>query len=215
MKFIHYYFPQIYEISINFLHGKNFRKRYRYIIRNIEENSNVLDIGCGTGILGKFLCKKCNYVVIDLNKKFLNFASKRGLKVFNCNAFNFKKYSKNVDTIVICDVLHHIYPRHKLFLEKIKNYADKIIICEPFYKTQTYESRKESLSFLEKIKTFLVIIFDSDGYNALRLRFNKRWWYNKKELKLFFKESLKNRKNLFLKEIGRDIIAIYNFKTKN
>jgi ubiquinone/menaquinone biosynthesis C-methylase UbiE len=205
MKFIQYYFPNLYELTLKLLHESNIKKRYEYISKNIEKNSNVLDIGCGTGILGKFISKKCNYVGIDLNKKFLKFASKRGLKVFNCNAFNFKKYSRNIDTIVICDVLHHIYPRHEILLEKIGKTAKKVIICEPYsYK----EKHKEN--FLEKSKIILEKMFDADGINPSILKFEKSWRYSKNELKDFFKDSIKNRKKIILKEIGKDIIAIYD-----
>lgn len=206
MKFIQYYFPNLYELTLKLLHGSNLKKRYKYISKNIEKNSNVLDVGCGTGILGKFISKKCNYVGIDLNKKFLNFVSSRGLKVFNCNAFNFKKYSKNVDIIVICDVLHHVYPKHKFLLEKFgKSGAKKIIVCEP------YEFEKSGkMRFFEKSKIILEKIFDADGINPSILKFEKSWRYSKNELKDFFKDSIKNRKKIILKEIGKDIIAIYN-----
>lgn len=202
MRFIQYNFPRIYEFSLKLLHGKNLTKRYKYIAKNIEKGSNVLDIGCGTGLLGKFISKKCNYIGIDLNEKFLDFASKRGLKVFKCDALNFKKYSKNIDTMIICDVLHHIYPKHKKLLKTAMKYSKKIIICEPY----AYE-KKPKKSFLERIKTILILLFDSDGINPIR--FEKIWSYTKDDLKTFFRKTIKNRKELALKEIGGDIVAIY------
>jgi len=187
------------------MHGENFRKRYGYISKNIEKDSNVLDIGCGTGILGNLIAEKCNYLGIDLNDKFLNFASGRGLKVFKCNIFNFKKYSKDIDIIVACDILHHVYPRHKALLEKIGKVAKKIIVCEP-YKCK----EKDRIRFSEKFNIVLDAIFDSDGINPSILKLDKRWRYSKGELKDLFRDSIRNRKKLTLKEIGKDIIAVYN-----
>lgn len=207
MKWIQYRFPRLYELTLKFLHGKNFRKRYNYITRNIEKNSNVLDVGCGTGILGNLISKKCNYIGIDLNEKFLNFASARSLKVFKCDVFNFKKYSKNIDIIVVCDILHHIYPKHKILLEKIGKSAKKIIVCEPYMCEE-----KEKIRFSEKFDIILDAILDADGINPSILKFDKRWRYSKNGLKDFFKKSIKNRRKLTLKEIGKDIIAIYDKK---
>jgi len=206
MRWINYYFPNIYEWSLKILHGKNFRERYHFIAENIETGSNVLDMGCGTGIFGSFVCNKCNYIGIDLNNEFLKAAKNKGLKVFKCNIFDFKKYSKNVDTIVICDVLHHIYPRHKTLLEKVaKSGIRKIIICEPCI----YKDKK---NFLEKCKIFLYALFDSDGINHFDLKYSSKWKYSKKQLKNFFINSVKFRKELILREIGKDIIAVYNLR---
>ena len=209
MKWISYQSPILYEFSLRMIHGKKLWRRYAYIAKNIKKGSSVLDIGCGTGILGRQLNKKCRYKGIDLNKSFINYALKKGLDVSVHDIFNFKSYLKKFNVIVVCDVLHHIYPKHKIFLENIKNYADKIILCEPYDISQAYEN-KGYIRFLEKMKTFLVIL-DSDGYNPLRLKFNKKWWYDKNSLKTFFKKSFKNRKSLTMKEVGRNIIAIYNF----
>ena len=205
MKWFHYHFPRLYELTLKFLHGENLRKRYEYIVKNIEENSNVLDVGCGTGFLGKLIFKKCNYIGIDLNEKFLNFASARGLKVFKCNVFNFKKHSKNIDTIVACDILHHIYPKHKILLEEIGKNAKKVIVCEPYACEE-----KDKTHFSEKFIVVLDAVLDADGINPFIFKFDKRWKYSKNELKNFFKKSIKKRKKLTLKEIGKDIIAVYS-----
>ena len=178
--------------------------------KNIKKGSSILDIGCGTGMFGDHVHRKCKYKGIDINESFINHAKKKGLNVSLHDIFNFKEYLKKFDVIVICDVLHHIHPKHKLLLEKIKNYANKIIICEP-YDIPQKQNKEDELSILERI----LIILDSDGRNPLHLKSNKRWWYTKENLKIFFKESFKNRKSLLLKEINGDIIAIYNFKNSN
>jgi SAM-dependent methyltransferase len=211
MKWIIYKSPKLYEFALKIFHKKNLDRRYSYMSKKIKKGSSVLDVGCGTGLLGKYLYKKCNYKGVDLNKSFINYACKKGLNASTHNIFNFKSYLKKVDVIVVCDVLHHIYPKHTLFLEKIKKYADKIIVCEPYEGHENVKNKHEKLNLLENLKTFLVV-FDSDGFNSSKIKFGKKWWYTKRNLKKFFKETLKDRKNLALKEIGGDIIAIYDFK---
>jgi hypothetical protein len=89
-------------------------------------------------------------------------------------------------------------------LEKIGKTAKKIIVCEP------YKSKEKNKSFSEKLNIISDAIFDADGINPSNLGIDKRWRYSKDELKKFFEKSVKFRKSLTLKEIGKDIIAIYN-----
>jgi len=133
LKGLIYEFPSIYDFILNILHGKHLSERYEFIANEIGKNKKVLEVGCGTCMLSSFLHKSNKYFGIDDNDKSLNYASKkRGVKnLIKSNIFNFSKYPK-VDVIVACDVLHHIYPKHEYFLNKLMTKSKKVIVCEPF-----------------------------------------------------------------------------------
>lgn len=201
MASIFYRYPRIYELMIKVMHGKNLEKRYRIISQEIGKCS-VLDIGCGTSILKKFLDPECDYEGFDLNQKFINFAAKRKINARRQSIFDFDNYVKK-DIIVACDILHHIYPKHKDLIHKISKFAgQKIIVCEPFYR-----SLKEN-TILRKIEHNLGLIFDNDGFNCSKDKRNQRW-YTERELRNFFFSQIKHRKSLKIRKIGNDIIAIY------
>jgi|YelNatPaOPRAMG01_1025707.scaffolds.fasta_scaffold09400_1 SAM-dependent methyltransferase len=199
MRSLLYHFPSLYELALKIIHRENIKKRYEYIASKIKKNEIILDLGCGTGILGRFI-GKCKYIGFELNGKFVKYAKKKGFNVIRKNIFDFSSYPKKIDTIVLCDVLHHIYPRHKFLLKKIRKFAKKIIICEP------YDNEKETL--MKKLMRTIEIIIDFDGYNSIIKKIHKRW-YSKRGLISFFKNSIKDRRNLSIKEIGKDLIAIY------
>ena len=77
------------------------------ILRSIPDNSNILDLGCGKGILVKQLQNYNNYVGVDINiydKKINN-----KLKFIKENCSNFiKKDLTEYNIFVLIDLLHHI-----------------------------------------------------------------------------------------------------------
>jgi SAM-dependent methyltransferase len=199
MKGLIYHFPRFYELVLKIIHRGNAEKRYEHIASKIKKNETVLDLGCGTGILNRFI-EKCKYLGFELNGKFVKYAKKKGFNVIRKNIFDFSSYPKKIDTIVLCDVLHHVYPRHKFLLEKIRGFAKKIIVCEP------YENEKDNI--LRKLVRVIGIVIDFDGYNSILKKIHGRW-YSKRGLVSFFKNSIKDRRDLSIKEIGKDLIAVY------
>lgn len=51
--------------------------------RHNHQQGNVLDVGCGTGILSKFLQGDFEYTGIDISSKMLHYAAKRGYKTIH------------------------------------------------------------------------------------------------------------------------------------
>jgi len=60
--------------------GKTWRKEFDIIIDMIDNNSTVLDLGCGDGSLGEKLIKekKCKVVGIDISQAAAECAKKKG-----------------------------------------------------------------------------------------------------------------------------------------
>ncbi|UCD02417.1 MAG: class I SAM-dependent methyltransferase [Promethearchaeota archaeon] len=179
----------------------------------------VLDLPCGTGYLMRFLHPAINYEGVDLNHRFLKRIRKKELKKRNIklrriilqqkNIFDFQNYQgKKKDVIVICDILHHIYPKHVELINIAKKIAHKIIICEPYVIKPKEISARDKLfkiiiffgkylpKFLLKIIDFLFL--DNDGINTYNMR--SQWNLSKKNLKEFYKTMGFNNKYRILDE---------------
>ncbi len=99
------------------------------LIRTIEENSRVLDIGCAQGYLGEFLRlkKNCEVVGIDYLPEHIEGARQKNVykELFQLDLNNLSdeldKYSSYFDYILMGDILEHLCNPQKL-LNQVKNY---------------------------------------------------------------------------------------------
>ena len=167
---------------------------------------NVLDMPCGTGYLMRFLHPAIEYEGVDLNHRFLKRIRKKELKKRHIklkkivlqqkDVFEFQDYQgKNKDVIVLCDILHHVYPRHVDLINIAKKISQKIIVCEPYViKPRDVSARDKLLKaviffgkFLPKslFKIVDFLFLDNDGINTYHLR--SKWNLDKKRLKEFYK----------------------------
>ena len=102
---------------------------------HIEENSTVLDIGCGTGrFLGYLLEKKRGVRVLglDVAEEAINTARERGI---NCQVADVSspdfELIESYDYIVIAEVLEHIPNPETLLLKLKENYRRALFISIP------------------------------------------------------------------------------------
>ena len=95
------------------------KKKFLTISKLVGQNKTVLDLPCGTGYLCRFLDPSIEYIGWDLNHRFLKkllVDRKRGkvtlksLTVNQNNIFAYEDYPENVDVIIFCDILHHVFP---------------------------------------------------------------------------------------------------------
>ncbi|MFX1308291.1 MAG: methyltransferase [Promethearchaeota archaeon] len=166
----------------------------------------VLDMPCGTGYLMRFLHPAIEYEGVDLNHRFLKRIKKKELKkrkiklkkiiLQQKDIFEFQNYQGNMkDVIVLCDILHHIYPRHVDLINIAKKISQKIIICEPYVINPREISAHDKLlkiviffgkylpKSLFKIVDFLFL--DNDGINTFYMR--SKWNLDKNSLIDFYK----------------------------
>ena len=98
----------------------------------------ILDLPCGTGYLMRFLHPDIEYEGVDLNHRFLKRIKTKELKKRNIklkriiiqrkNVFDFQDYKgEKKDVIVLCDILHHVYPKHIDLINIAKKIAYKVI----------------------------------------------------------------------------------------
>lgn len=165
----------------------------------------VLDLPCGTGYLMRFLHPAIEYEGVDLNNRFLKRIRSTELKKRNIklkriilhkkNVFEFQDYNgEKKDVIVLCDILHHIYPKHVDLINIAKKIAKKIIVCEPYVIKPREISARDRLfkiiiffgKYLPKslFKIIDFLFLDNDGINTFHMR--SKWNLNKRTLKDFY-----------------------------
>jgi methionine biosynthesis protein MetW len=106
------------------------RQRGDWILSQIEDDSTVLDIGCGDGGVLLHMKQKKNFHAVgaDISDTCLNFLDSKGVDVvkFDINNFNTIEELPEVDHIMILEVLEHM-PNPEKFLKMILPKAKKSI----------------------------------------------------------------------------------------
>jgi SAM-dependent methyltransferase len=78
------------------------------LILELVEGGDVLDVGCGAGLLSEKLLKKgCSLIAIDSDSKAVEITRKKGVTVFTADITRWQT-DKKFDGIVATDVLEHI-----------------------------------------------------------------------------------------------------------
>jgi SAM-dependent methyltransferase len=125
---------------------------HNYFIDNIEENSKVLDVGCGYGyVASKIAEKKLNAHITGVDRVIekINFA-KHEYKLpnlnFICANVIDSKFSKRYDAIILSNIIEHIDKRVdflKLLIINCK--PKKILFRVPDFKRSWYLPLKKEL----------------------------------------------------------------------
>jgi methionine biosynthesis protein MetW len=106
------------------------RQRGDWILQQIENNSSVLDIGCGDGgvLLYMMAEKNLHALGADISDVCLKFLDSKGVEVikFDINDFSSIKNLPEVDHIMILEVLEHM-PNPEKFLKMIMPKVKKSI----------------------------------------------------------------------------------------
>ena len=107
-------------------------------IKNIiEPNSNVIDVGCGTGRFSFSIADKVNKVVgVDLSSKNITTANKtlqknpnNKISFLHTNLANLISQNHHYDYAVMTYVIHEVNPEDRIaLLSEMTQIADKIII---------------------------------------------------------------------------------------
>ncbi|MHA1438606.1 MAG: class I SAM-dependent methyltransferase, partial [Promethearchaeota archaeon] len=104
---------------------------HQYFLDNIRENSKVLDVGCGKGLLAFDLAKKATKVVaIDNDRKSIQIANlkyrRENIIYIEADA-NKLSLDEKFDYVVLSNVLEHIKQR-KPFLKQMKELGSTLLI---------------------------------------------------------------------------------------
>jgi len=98
--------------------------------QGINNNSSVLEIGCGIGVLTYLLSRKIKNGVIeamDLSEKSVDYAKKhisqKNISFTASNIFDFTPKSKTFDFVTLFDVIEHVpLERHQELFAKISDW---------------------------------------------------------------------------------------------
>lgn len=138
LKLHTYLYKRINSLSKNLnnnIHPKHRIMNYhQFFIDNIQKDSKVLDIGCGSGSLTHDIAKKAQKVLaIDINKKSIDIAKikfhKKNIKYIVGDVTKYE-FNESFDYIILSNVLEHIKDRYD-FLNKIKLLTKYILIRVP------------------------------------------------------------------------------------
>lgn len=162
---IHWWFSArreiIYDFIINFI--------------KLNNNSNILDYGCGTGGILEIISKKFqNIYGTDLSKSAIEFCKKRNLSnVFHLNDINLKNYNQFFDLITVLDVIEHIDDDIGTLVKLRKYLKSKglVLITVPAYQflfgpydILTQHKRRYTKKHLSKIVT-------QSGYEIIKISY--------------------------------------------
>ena len=192
MRSLMYGSPQFYTFSLRAIHGGDLDRRYREIAK-IACHRRVFEVGCGPAFLGRYISRE-RYSGMDINKRFVRYAVKEG---YDCMVGDiFKDEFPEADVGVAVDILHHITPREKELIERMRESFKEIIVIEPV------------CAFNVRLPDYLRKLWDSvfgdaDGINPFENR--QRWQFTEKELMEYMKEMGAIRTYT----LGRDVVAIF------
>jgi len=141
---------------------------HQFFIDNIEENSTVLDIGCGFGIVSSKLAEKAREVVaIDISKSAIDLArskyQKKNIKYINADATTYD-FNQKFDYIVLSNVLEHIKNR-KEFLTKIKPLSKCFLIRVPMINRSWLSLYKKELGLEYRLDKSHYIEYTFDSFS--------------------------------------------------
>ncbi|MDI6903797.1 MAG: class I SAM-dependent methyltransferase [Methanocellales archaeon] len=121
------------------------KERFEKIILEVKESCSVLDLGCGSGILGEFLNKRNKYVGLDINKNYLKNLHFKGIEGILGVVEHLPFADKVFDVVICAEVLEHVF-NPKIVLEnihKILKRNGKVIVSVP--NVAYWDYRKELL----------------------------------------------------------------------
>lgn len=161
---------QAYKGELGKMSEEDAKKRIDWIRKNVV-GDRILDIGCSQGITSILLAKEDKHVIgIDSEISRIEYAEKdkeeeqigNNLK-FICDDFLAYDFNVKFDTIIIAEVLEHVF-NPELFLDKalkLLNENGRIIITVPFG-INPFPDHKRTYYFLELFKQINKRIFVSD-----------------------------------------------------
>lgn len=136
------------------------KRRIDWMIENVK-GENILDVGCSQGITSILLGKQGKNVIgIDAEDEQIKYANedkkKQGLDKnveFVCGDFSNYKFNKTFDTIVMGEILEHLF-NPKLFIDRaveLLNEDGRLVITVPFG-INPFPDHKRTFYFTELFK---------------------------------------------------------------
>lgn len=139
-----------------------------FVIKNIKLSDNILEIGCGIGIITERIARKIKKGFIwacDISDKNIWYAQKtikeKNIKFFTADIFEQfdiirNKIDKQIDVFILVDVIEHLpIERHKELISKLNSIASrdyKIILTFPsvYYQEYLKQNNPKELQIIDE-----------------------------------------------------------------
>lgn len=200
--FIAYLYKDTYKDRLSILSDddiskRRFEKRYNQIIEEImnyqnhypQKNIRILDLGCGDGLLPKYLNNRFFYDGIDISEKSIEKAKKINSKNENAN-FNVSNLFYNIslnnkyDIIILLEILEHYFlPENILKIVK-EHLKDEGIVIATLPNIRNQYNRKIASQTIPKSNCRDIMSYKVSNYN-----FIEHHWIDK-ETNIYFPHML-------------------------
>jgi trans-aconitate methyltransferase len=189
-----YSHPLIYQLFMRLIYGKEYDARLKTIADLIEPGWSVLDICCGDCRLKKFMEPNCEYLGLDVNPRFVEWAKKSGT---NAKSADVRTSSwPTVDCVVLIASLYHFIPKHsEIILKALATAKKRVILSEPV----------NNLSQKSRMLSWLSSHLADPGTTWSNERFDN------KKLLSFLQDSSCDK----ILQNGREIIGIFDVMPQN
>ena len=157
------YYDEIAE-GYDELHGEEQARKYELILKNLEirQNDLVLDVGCGTGLSGKFI--DARIIGVDPTVQLLKTAQTRLYNVTLCGAENLPFNSKVFDYVFSLTAVHN-FRDHEMGLREIYRVVGKTAVISILKRAKDYNGIIYSVK--EIYKNWDMQIIDDDPHDII------------------------------------------------
>ena len=110
-------------------------QRHMDVIDLIEPCSNVMDIGCGNGILLEYLRDKkwCNFLAVEDSDVAIKIMEKKGMRVQKASVYDVIEWGAlgtYWDYIILCEVIEHLRDP-EVVLRELSRFTRNIVFSVP------------------------------------------------------------------------------------
>lgn len=168
------------------------RNRSNLILKNVKENTNLLEIGSGVGLVAVFIrqnYKNLNYLGIEIDTSAFQKSKELGINAVNTDFSFIKNLNFKNDTIMLWEVIEHLQDLKEFLNLSYQNLNNngKLIFSTPNYdKIKNYENKDSiyqdpppiHLNFFTKEN--LENILRITGYKSILVKKKKRPYFNLK-----------------------------------
>src|SRR5215204_3340727 len=132
--------PRLYRLAMRLL-DRHADEDLRMVADRIEPGSHVLDLCCGDAAIARLLlAKRCRYVGLELNERFVADGRRRGLDVRRWDGATLA-IPQDADVVCMLSSLYQFIPEERSLLDEMLRHARRtIIVSEPVRNWATSDS---------------------------------------------------------------------------